>query len=111
MSGIRALMSSIPLYAQRMIPPVKYVLPPRKYSGAFSSTRVLAPRSAGAIAAQRAAFPAPTISTSYVVSIHPLLPLTVDFYCSRVAQSLGSASGHSQVKDVANAVAHQVNRK
>src|SRR5215813_11652374 len=47
-----------------MMPPVKYVLPPRKYSGAFSSTSTLAPCSRAAIAAHRAALPAPTINRS-----------------------------------------------
>src|SRR5579885_1795892 len=52
-----------------MAPAVKRLLPPRSASGAASSMRTWAPRSCAASAAQKAAFPAPTTTTSQLFAI------------------------------------------
>src|SRR4029079_16231975 len=60
-----ALRSSTPSYTQRNAPAVKRELPPISSLGASSTISTLAPFSAAACAAQNAAFPAPTTTTSY----------------------------------------------
>jgi hypothetical protein len=57
--------SSIPVWQKRNPPAVKYEFPPFSSSAAFSRMRTLAPFSRAAIAAQSAALPAPTTTTSY----------------------------------------------
>src|SRR5215831_18335618 len=56
--------SSMPANANRNAPPVKCELPPRSSNGAASSISTRAPCSWAEIAAQSAALPAPTTSTS-----------------------------------------------
>src|SRR4029079_8568522 len=63
-SGTSARKSSTPSYTHRNAPAVNRLLPPDSSSGARSSTRTETPCSAAACAAQNAAVPAPTITTS-----------------------------------------------
>src|SRR5690606_23522472 len=68
MSGMMAFMSSRPRYGNRIRPPVNVELPPRYASGARSSARTRsAPAWRAAMAAHKAAFPAPTTMTSYTL--------------------------------------------
>ena len=63
-SGMIALRSSMPSYANRIAPAVNRLLPPLSAYGARSSMITRAPASCAAWAAQKAAFPAPTTITS-----------------------------------------------
>ena len=64
-SGSRGSSARDGPYAMRSNPPLKYVLPPRSASDAFSSTTTRsAPSSRAELAAASAAFPAPTTITS-----------------------------------------------